>query len=291
MCVCVCVHVCMHTHTHTWQFSLHFIICNSFPYAVKYCWQICSLPCIVVCVCLQMLLIYIMITHSGLYYKYFDFHAHKYLYFIIMGAQTVCLLHVHVTWLGTGLRFSGFISASPSECWVSTLGSIMNVTVTLSRWFHTYYHPCNQKKTLLNHYGILHCLQKLKIRDTKGWFFPSYQNVCIYKLSDSRHGWHIQFHSQKHMAESANVLYQLLRCITCIGLVIVVFGQSYSHLLLYLYGGESLIMGPGPTLMRTHCLAVLLLAINGITECYAFATMNTAQLDKWVALSASQMQC
>ncbi|XP_023711319.1 protein RFT1 homolog isoform X2 [Cryptotermes secundus] len=91
----------------------------------------------------------------------------------------------------------------------------------------------------------------------------------------------IQEQNQKHMAESANVLYQLLRCITCIGLVIVVFGQSYSHLLLYLYGGESLIMGPGPTLMRTHCLAVLLLGINGITECYAFATMNTSQLDKY----------
>lgn len=91
----------------------------------------------------------------------------------------------------------------------------------------------------------------------------------------------IQEQNQKHMAESANVLYQLLRCITCIGLVIVVFGQSYSQLLLYLYGGESLIIGPGPTLMRTHCLAVLLLAINGITECYAFATMNTAQLDKY----------
>jgi oligosaccharide translocation protein RFT1 len=82
------------------------------------------------------------------------------------------------------------------------------------------------------------------------------------------------------MAECANVLYQLLRCITCIGLVIMVFGQSYSRLLLYVYGGDSLIMGPGPTLMQTHCLAVLLLAINGITECYAFATMNTAQLDK-----------
>lgn len=91
----------------------------------------------------------------------------------------------------------------------------------------------------------------------------------------------IQEQNQKHMAESANVLYQLLRCITCIGLVILVFGQSYSHLLLYLYGGESLIIGPGPTLMRTHCLAVLLLAINGITECYASATMNTAQLDKY----------
>ncbi|XP_021922938.1 protein RFT1 homolog isoform X2 [Zootermopsis nevadensis] len=96
----------------------------------------------------------------------------------------------------------------------------------------------------------------------------------------------IQEQNQKHMAEAANVLYQLLRCITCIGLVILVFGQSYSCFLLYLYGGESLIMGPGPTLMRTHCLAVLLLAINGITECYAFATMNAAQLDKYNYLMA-----
>ncbi|PSN56321.1 Protein RFT1 [Blattella germanica] len=96
----------------------------------------------------------------------------------------------------------------------------------------------------------------------------------------------IQEQNQKHMAESANVLYQVLRCITCIGLVILVFGQSYSTLLLYLYGGQSLIVGPGPLLMRTHCLAVLLLAINGITECYSFATMNTAQLDRYNYLMA-----
>ncbi|XP_069690286.1 man(5)GlcNAc(2)-PP-dolichol translocation protein RFT1-like [Periplaneta americana] len=96
----------------------------------------------------------------------------------------------------------------------------------------------------------------------------------------------IKEQNQKHMAESAKVLYEVIRCITCIGLVIVVFGQSYSHLLLFLYGGESLILGPGPTLMLAHCLAVLLIAINGITECYAFATMNTPQLDRYNRIMA-----
>ncbi|XP_067011632.2 man(5)GlcNAc(2)-PP-dolichol translocation protein RFT1 [Anabrus simplex] len=96
----------------------------------------------------------------------------------------------------------------------------------------------------------------------------------------------IKEQNPKHISESANVLYQLLRCICCIGLVILTFGLSYSKLLLFLYGGEKLIDGPGPLLMRVHCLAVLLLAVNGITECYANATMNTAQLDRFNYLMA-----
>nr|CAD7198568.1 unnamed protein product [Timema douglasi] len=91
----------------------------------------------------------------------------------------------------------------------------------------------------------------------------------------------IQEQNQKHMSESSNVLCQLLRCITSLGLVILVFGQSYSTLLLFLYGGRGLISGPGPTLMRAHCLSVLLLAVNGVTECYSFATMSTRQLDRY----------
>lgn len=91
----------------------------------------------------------------------------------------------------------------------------------------------------------------------------------------------LQEQNQSYIAESANVLYRILRCITSIGLAILVFGQSYSKLLLYLYGGDNLVNGPGPMLMQTHCLAVLLLAVNGITECYSFATMNTLQLDRY----------
>lgn len=91
----------------------------------------------------------------------------------------------------------------------------------------------------------------------------------------------IKVQNQNHISESAYVLYQLLRCISSFGLIILVFGQSYSRLLLFLYGGQALIVGPGPVLMKTHCLAVFFLAVNGITECYALATMNTSQLDRF----------
>ncbi|KAK7863336.1 hypothetical protein R5R35_009691 [Gryllus longicercus] len=91
----------------------------------------------------------------------------------------------------------------------------------------------------------------------------------------------VQAQDQKHISETVYVLKHLLRCISSFGLVILVFGQSYSKLLLFLYGGQTLITGPGPLLMRTHCLAVLFLAVNGITECYALATMNTSQLDRF----------
>ncbi|XP_063229918.1 protein RFT1 homolog [Bacillus rossius redtenbacheri] len=96
----------------------------------------------------------------------------------------------------------------------------------------------------------------------------------------------IQEQNQKHMAESSGVLRRLLRCIASLGLVILVFGQSYATLLLALYGGARLARGPGPVLMRFHCLSVLLLAVNGITECYAFATMSTGQLDRYNLLMA-----
>lgn len=81
--------------------------------------------------------------------------------------------------------------------------------------------------------------------------------------------------------ESAMVLKQLLSGLTSLGLAIVAFGQSYSRLLLLLYGGEKLTMYPGPQLMQTHCLSVLLLSINGITECYAMATMTAVQIDRY----------
>lgn len=51
----------------------------------------------------------------------------------------------------------------------------------------------------------------------------------------------------------------------------------------------------GPVLLRSYCLYVLLLAINGVTECFTFAAMSKEELDRWVTLKAfiiasSQMQ-
>lgn len=88
--------------------------------------------------------------------------------------------------------------------------------------------------------------------------------------------------NQKDVSEAATVLNQLCKIVTSIGLVVIVFGQSYSHTLLYLYGGHVLTNDLLPTnLLQAHCVAVLLLAINGVTECFVFATMNNEELDKY----------
>ncbi|XP_015590433.1 protein RFT1 homolog [Cephus cinctus] len=80
--------------------------------------------------------------------------------------------------------------------------------------------------------------------------------------------------------ESVNVLTQLCSVVTSIGLVVLVFGQSYSSLLLWMYGGSKLTSYLPVLLLRTHCLAVLLLGINGVTECYTNATADSATINK-----------
>ncbi|XP_049873214.1 protein RFT1 homolog [Pectinophora gossypiella] len=82
--------------------------------------------------------------------------------------------------------------------------------------------------------------------------------------------------------ESCSVLSQVCKTVSSIGLIVLVFGQSYACTLLTLYGGEVFVASGLPVqLLRSHCLAIVLLAINGVTECYAFATMTSAQLNSY----------
>lgn len=82
------------------------------------------------------------------------------------------------------------------------------------------------------------------------------------------------------MKEGVNVLEQLCAVVTSIGLIILVFSQSYASLLLWIYGGEKLTGSLSISLMKAHCLAVLLLGINGVTECYTNATADDKIINK-----------
>ncbi|KAH0952882.1 hypothetical protein HN011_004762 [Eciton burchellii] len=82
------------------------------------------------------------------------------------------------------------------------------------------------------------------------------------------------------MQESVNVLTQLCSVVMSIGLIVLVFGQSYSSTLLWLYGGSKLILPLPVLLLKAHCLAVLLLGINGVTECYTNATADSATINR-----------
>jgi oligosaccharide translocation protein RFT1 len=73
----------------------------------------------------------------------------------------------------------------------------------------------------------------------------------------------------------------LLKMVSLIGLLVFVFGQSYSQMLLQIYGGDKL--GKNEmcvNMLRFHCFYLYLLALNGITESFFNATMSESQLNK-----------
>ena len=78
----------------------------------------------------------------------------------------------------------------------------------------------------------------------------------------------------------ANTLSVLIKLVLLVALVILCFGYSYSYLALDIYGGRVLSEGGGATLLRWYCVYVLLLAINGVTECFVFAAMSDQQVNK-----------
>ncbi|XP_028408270.1 protein RFT1 homolog [Dendronephthya gigantea] len=80
---------------------------------------------------------------------------------------------------------------------------------------------------------------------------------------------------------AAETLESVLKFVLLIGLTIVVFGYSYSLLALDIYGGSILSSGEGPTQLRWHCFYILIIAVNGITECFMFATMSQEAVEKY----------
>ncbi|XP_011802685.1 PREDICTED: protein RFT1 homolog isoform X2 [Colobus angolensis palliatus] len=96
---------------------------------------------------------------------------------------------------------------------------------------------------------------------------------------------------QEDVAVTAAVLESLLKLALLAGLTITVFGFAYSQLALDVYGGAMLSSGSGPVLLRSYCFYVLLLAINGVTECFTFAAMSKEEVDRYnfvmLALSSS----
>lgn len=79
--------------------------------------------------------------------------------------------------------------------------------------------------------------------------------------------------------EAGKVLKYLCATVTTIGLLALTFGQSYSETVLFLYGGEKLIQGA--VLLKCHAVAICLMAVNGVTEGYMFATNTSEGIDNY----------
>ena len=72
-----------------------------------------------------------------------------------------------------------------------------------------------------------------------------------------------------------------LKAMSLIGLLVLTFGQSYSSLLLFIYGGTELSHNVMCVdLLRLNCGYIFLLSLNGLTESFFNATMSDAQLKR-----------
>lgn len=87
---------------------------------------------------------------------------------------------------------------------------------------------------------------------------------------------------REKVMETGQVVSNLCKAVTSIGLLGFTFGQSYAGTLLLLYGGTEFVSGGLPEiLLRWHSFAIILLAINGITEGYMFATITSREIDRY----------
>ncbi|XP_055725365.1 protein RFT1 homolog [Salvelinus fontinalis] len=122
-------------------------------------------------------------------------------------------------------------------------------------------------------------------------FLPIEESFYVFFAKVLERGRDVRQQKQEEVAIAAEVLECLLKLVLVIGLIITVFGYAYSHLALDIYGGSLLSSGAGPSLLRCYSSYVLLLAINGITECFVFAAMSKEEVDRYnlvmLALSIS----
>uniref|UniRef100_A0A8C5FY67 Protein RFT1 homolog n=1 Tax=Gouania willdenowi TaxID=441366 RepID=A0A8C5FY67_GOUWI len=118
-----------------------------------------------------------------------------------------------------------------------------------------------------------------------------YESFYIFFAKVLERGRDVESQKQEEVSIAAEVLECLLKLVLVIGLIITVFGYAYSHLALDVYGGTLLSSGTGPSLLRCYSCYVLLLAVNGVTECFVFAAMSQRELDQYnlvmLALSVS----
>ncbi|KAG7326306.1 hypothetical protein KOW79_009707 [Hemibagrus wyckioides] len=139
--------------------------------------------------------------------------------------------------------------------------------------------------------GVYDIVNNLGSMVARFLFLPIEESFYVFFAKVLERGRDIQHQKKEEVSMAANVLECLLKLVLLIGLIITAFGYSYSHLALDMYGGELLSSGSGPSLLRCYSFYVLLLAINGVTECFVFAAMSKEEVDRYnlvmLGLSAS----
>lgn len=107
---------------------------------------------------------------------------------------------------------------------------------------------------------------------------PLEHSAYLYFVAYVKRDVSIELQNQVEVGKAAEALVGILRLTTTLGLIICVFTVPYSPLAVAIYGGDLLILHSGADILRLYSVYVVVIAINGVTECFAMATMNNSQL-------------
>lgn len=128
-------------------------------------------------------------------------------------------------------------------------------------------------------YDIVNNLGSLAARFV---FRPIEENSYFYFTQTLKRDIPLSQQDMNKVVQAQSVLENLLKVVTSIGLIGMVFGQSYAKTVLTIYGGAKFVDDDGLSvlLLRWHAVAIILLAINGICEGYMFSMMTSQELNK-----------
>jgi oligosaccharide translocation protein RFT1 len=126
-----------------------------------------------------------------------------------------------------------------------------------------------------NESGIYDLINNLGSLIARFVFLPIEDASYMYFTNTLKRGLTISEQPDASSSAKAKSYFELIiKIVSLIGLTVLVFGQSYSGLLLHIYGGTKLSGNSDcVNLLKFHCVYIYFLAINGVTEGFFNATM------------------
>ncbi|VDN05301.1 unnamed protein product [Thelazia callipaeda] len=109
-------------------------------------------------------------------------------------------------------------------------------------------------------------------------FAPVEHSAYLYFSSCFRRASSMESRNEVEVKKGLNAMNGLLHIVAVIGIVVFTFALTYSPLVVKLYGGDLLVNSLGANILRFYCFYIIVIAINGVTECFAMATMSKEQL-------------
>ena len=126
--------------------------------------------------------------------------------------------------------------------------------------------------------AVYDVIERLGSLATRLVLAPLEESASIYFSSHLNRGGVDSQSSQGSLKKVSETYFGLLRIVINLGIVVLVFGIPYSSIVVKLYGGDVLVENEGHKMLDLYLVYLLVMAINGITECFAFASMGSNEV-------------